>query len=119
MKATAAIAAIRAAKANGDAGAWTVRVKRGAYFFAEPLVFTPADSGTPEAPVRWLGDPGETAFVGGERVKGWRDEGNGVVRGKPDTGRFPTVIEGFAENGKLRLVVHDVFSNRVVLDKYL
>ena len=43
----------------------------------------------------------------------------GVVRGKPDTGRFPTVIEGFAENGKLRLVVHDVFSNRVVLDKYL
>lgn len=80
MKATAAIAAIRAAKANGDAGAWTVR---------------------------------------GERVKGWRDEGNGFVRGKPDTGRFPTVIEGFAENGKLRLVVHDVFSNRVVLDKYL
>lgn len=73
-----ALLAIREAKAKGNTGAWTVRVERGAYFLAEPLVFTPADSGTPEAPVRWVGEDGKAAFVGGERVKGWRDEGNGV-----------------------------------------
>ncbi len=43
----------------------------------------------------------------------------GVYDGKPDVGRFPTVVEGFVENGKLRLVVHDVLNNRLVLDKYL
>ena len=73
-----ALLAIREAKAKGNAGAWTVRVEHGAYFLAEPLVFTQADSGTPEAPVRWVGEDGKAAFVGGERVKGWRDEGNGV-----------------------------------------
>lgn len=73
-----ALLAIREAKAKGNAGAWTVRVRRGVYFLAEPLVFTPADSGSPDAPVRWIGENGKAAFVGGERVKGWRDEGNGV-----------------------------------------
>ena len=78
MSPNEALFAIRAAKAKGDAGAWTVRVKRGAYFLAEPLVFTPVDSGTPEAPVRWIGEDGNAAFVGGERVDGWRDDGGGV-----------------------------------------
>lgn len=41
----------------------------------------------------------------------------GVTRGKPDSGRFPTVIEGKVESGHLRLLVHDVLNHRVVLDK--
>ena len=41
----------------------------------------------------------------------------GVTRGKPDAGRFPTVIEGKVENGHLRLLVHDVLNHRIVLDK--
>lgn len=41
----------------------------------------------------------------------------GVTRGKPDAGRFPTVIEGKVESGHLRLLVHDVLNHRVVLDK--
>lgn len=40
----------------------------------------------------------------------------GVSCGKPDAGLFPTVIEGKVENGRLRLVVHDVFNGRVALD---
>lgn len=43
----------------------------------------------------------------------------GVSSGKPDASRFPTVVEGLVEGGKLRLVVHDVFNNCIVLDKYL
>lgn len=43
----------------------------------------------------------------------------GVSSGKPDASRFPTVVEGLVEGGKLRLVVHDVFNNGIVLDKYL
>lgn len=43
----------------------------------------------------------------------------GVDQGMPYAGRFPTVVEGFIENGKLRIVVHDVFNKRIVLDKYL
>ena len=41
----------------------------------------------------------------------------GSKRGKPDETRFPTVVEGKVENGKLRLIVHDVFNGRVVLDR--
>ena len=72
-----ALLAIRDAKAKGDTSAWTVHVRRGAYFLEEPLVFTSADSGTSDAPVRWIGEDG-AAFVGGERLKYWRDDGGGV-----------------------------------------
>ena len=41
----------------------------------------------------------------------------GVSHGQPNAGRFPTVVEGMVENGRLRLLVHDVFNNRVVLDR--
>lgn len=41
----------------------------------------------------------------------------GVSDGQPDAGRFPTVVEGKVVDGRLRLVVHDVFNGRVVLDR--
>ena len=72
-----ALAKIRAAKAAGDRSAWTVRVKAGEYQFAEPLVFTPEDSGETGAPVRWIGEYG-AVFSGGRRIGGWRDAGGGV-----------------------------------------
>jgi phosphodiesterase/alkaline phosphatase D-like protein len=43
--------------------------------------------------------------------------GGGPELGRSGSGRFPTVIEGRVENGRLRLLVHDVFDNRVVLDR--
>jgi len=73
-----AVAKIRAAKAAGDASAWTVRVAPGFYPLTEPLVFRPEDSGTPSAPVRWIADAGEAVFAGGSRLTGWRDEGDGT-----------------------------------------
>ncbi|MGN0847181.1 MAG: right-handed parallel beta-helix repeat-containing protein [Kiritimatiellia bacterium] len=74
-----ALESIRAAKARGDKAAWTVRVKPGHYALKETLVVTPADSGTPEAPVTWVGE-GEAVFAGGERIGGWTDAGGGVWR---------------------------------------
>lgn len=37
----------------------------------------------------------------------------GVARGKPDDGRFPTVIEGVVKDGRLVVTVHDVFRKRI------
>ena len=73
----AALEKIRAAKARGSREAWTVRVKDGRYALAQTLVFTPADSGTPAAPVTWVGE-GEAVFAGGAPVGGWTDRGGGV-----------------------------------------
>ncbi|MBO7207767.1 MAG: hypothetical protein J6W10_09185, partial [Kiritimatiellae bacterium] len=50
-----AVENIRVAKLKGDKSAWTVHVKNGVYNLKKPLVFTPADSGSPEAPVKWIG----------------------------------------------------------------
>ena len=43
----------------------------------------------------------------------------GVADGNPDESKFPTVIEGKVEEGRLRLVVHDVFNGRIVLDRFI
>lgn len=72
-----ALERIRAAKAKGSGEAWTVRVKGGHYALEKTLVFTPADSGTSEAPVAWVGE-GEAVFAGGARIGGWVDRGGGV-----------------------------------------
>lgn len=71
-----ALARIRAARAVGDRSAWTVRVK-GCNKLEKAIEFTPEDSGTPEAPVRWIGEKG-AVISGGERLSNWRDAGNGV-----------------------------------------
>ena len=73
-----ALLAIRAAKAKGDKGAWTVRVKDGFYVLKETIVLTPEDSGTPEAPVLWVGEGGKAVFAGGDRLTGWKDVGGGI-----------------------------------------
>ena len=77
-----ALEKIRAAKARGDKSAWTVRVKPGHYALKRTLVFTPADSGTPEAPVTWIGE-GDAVLAGGEILKGWKDEGGAACGPRP------------------------------------
>lgn len=71
------LAKIRAAKAGGSREAWTVKVKAGLHVLSETLVFTPADSGTPDAPVAWVGEDG-AVLSGGNAIRGWRDDGGGV-----------------------------------------
>ena len=43
----------------------------------------------------------------------------GVAKGQPDASKFPTVVEGMIEGGRLRLRVHDVFNGRIVLDRLI
>lgn len=74
----AALAKIRAAKAKGDASPWTVHVAPGRYVLESPLAFTPNDSGSPSAPIRWVAENGTAVFAGGDRLAGWRDEGDGT-----------------------------------------
>jgi len=59
-------------------GAWTVELAAGDYPVTAPLVFEPADSGTPDAPVVWKGSADGSARVsGGLAVTGWRVRADG------------------------------------------
>ena len=70
--------AVRAARAGGDAGAWTVHVRAGTYLLAQTLVFEPSDSGREGAPVTYVGDGPATCLAGGLVVSGWRAGDDGV-----------------------------------------
>ena len=72
-----ALEKIRAAKAAGDKGAWTVNVRKGYHKLSKTLEFGPGDSGTPSDPVIWKGEDG-AVIGGGAEIKGWKDEGGGV-----------------------------------------
>ena len=43
----------------------------------------------------------------------------GASHGRPNASLFPTVVEGRVEEGRLRLLVHDVLNMRVVLDRVI
>jgi len=73
-----ALLKIRAAKAAGDTDAWKVRVRPGVYSLTETLTFTPADSGTPEAPVSWIGEGDGAVFSGGQTLGPWKEREDGV-----------------------------------------
>ncbi len=57
-------------KLNSSEGV-TVHFAPGVYPLQEAVVFTPEDSGTPEAPVVYRAS-GEVVFSGGERITGWK-----------------------------------------------
>ena len=66
--------AIRDLKARGPLEApVTVYMRGGRYPLAEPLVFTPEDSGTPQDPITYAAYPGETPVLsGGREIYGWK-----------------------------------------------
>lgn len=69
---------VREARANAP-GPVTVLLRAGVYRLAEPLLFTPLDSGTPEAPVTWAAYRDERPVVsGGRELTGWRETGDGL-----------------------------------------
>jgi len=50
-----------------------VSIRRGTYRLAEPLVFTPEDSGTPDCPITYRGYRGERPVLsGGTAIRGWK-----------------------------------------------
>lgn len=114
-----ALAKIRAAKASGDRSAWTVLVKAGEYQFAEPLVFTPEDSGETGAPVRWIGEYG-AVFSGGRRIIGWRDAGGGVWEAPVPNGADgrPAFFESLYVNGRRAVRAHLPREGHFHIDKW-
>ena len=71
--------AVRRLRAAGKAGPVRVVVADGAYRFAEPLVLTPEDGGSAEAPVRYEAAPGaKPVFSGGRKITGFRAGENGL-----------------------------------------
>ena len=82
-------AAVRQLKAAGPLkGNVHVQFRGGTYFLAEPLVFTPDDSGVAAGPawVIWEAYPGETpVFSGGRRITGFKPgEGGRWTADVPD-----------------------------------
>lgn len=65
--------AIRAWKTRGALGKpVTVYVRGGEYDLSKPMVFEPADSGTPQDPITYAAYPGETPVIsGGKEITGW------------------------------------------------
>ena len=71
--------AIRALKAKGPlAEPVTVNVAAGDYALAEPLVLTPDDSGSAQAPVTYQSAGGRAVLSGGRKIAGWRQAENGL-----------------------------------------
>jgi parallel beta-helix repeat protein len=62
----------------------------GEYEITETVTFTPADSGTKSAPIRYLAMPGkQVVFRGGRRIKDWQAAGPGLY-----VADLPEVREG-------------------------
>jgi hypothetical protein len=72
--------AVRALKSQGPlAEAARVNVADGTYPLTEPLVLSPADSGTQQAPVIYQAAAGaRPVFTGGRVLRGWRKGENGL-----------------------------------------
>jgi parallel beta-helix repeat protein len=71
--------AVRRLRAEGKAGPVRVVVGDGTYRVAEPLVLTPEDGGSAEAPVRYEAAPGaRPVFSGGRKITGFRRGENGL-----------------------------------------
>ena len=88
-----------------------VKVSDGTYFLKEPLVFTPEDSNTSNAPVIYYADPGrETILSGGTLITGWRE----VAPGRWET-QLPEVASGLWNFSQL--YINDQRRPRPVLPK--
>lgn len=78
---TAARDRIRELKAReGLTAPVTVLIREGVYHIAEPLVFTPQDSGTAAFPISYEAYPGERPVVhGGRVITDWRKDRDGLL----------------------------------------
>src|SRR4051812_7168465 len=73
-RALRAVRELRAANGGKLPGSVTIELAAGTYRLAEPLVLTPEDSGTAEAPVVWTAAPGaKVVLSGGVPLAGWRE----------------------------------------------
>ena len=97
----AAVETMRKAKADGYRGAWEIRVASGIHEMGETLVLRPGDSGTPEAPVTWIGE-GDAVLCGGRTLRGWAARPDGLWEAPVPVvnGRTPVFFESLYANGR-------------------
>jgi hypothetical protein len=85
--------ALRKMRATGKiSGPVHVQLRAGAYFVAEPVLYTPDDSGAAAAPIFYEAYPGEQPVIHGGRVlSGWKQEGDLWTVEIPDVreGKWP------------------------------
>ena len=78
-----------------------VVIHGGRYWLSKPLVFTPEDSGTAEAPITYEAAPGESPILdGGRLISGWRKEDNFWVADVPGAAENQWVFSSLWINGK-------------------
>jgi hypothetical protein len=77
----------------------TVYLRGGMYPLTHPVVFTPQDSGTEQAPVTWCAYPGEQVVISGGRKLSlqWKPWRNGIFQAKVSS---DTPIDQLFVNGK-------------------
>lgn len=83
-------AAIRRLKAAGKfpLGGVKVLIQAGTYYLPKPLVFTTADSGLPQRPIRYVAAPGASVIVsGGQPLQlHWRPWKHGIMQARVPAG---------------------------------
>lgn len=81
---------VRNLKAKSPQEAVRVMIAEGTYRITEPLVFTPEDGGTAEAPVTYEAAPGAKPVIsGGRTISGFTKQDDGIWTAKvPDGFRF-------------------------------
>lgn len=83
----------------------TVFVREGTYRVAEPIVFTPQDSGTEQHPITYAAYPGDKPIVSGGRViTGWRKKGDLWAVELPDVKSGDWHFGALWVNGERRVV---------------
>lgn len=68
---------VRSLRAQSPQEPVTVSFAQGEYFVPEPVLFTPEDSGSAEAPITYQAGPGARVVLhGSRRITGWQQRGN-------------------------------------------
>ena len=81
--------AVRAVKQAGLRTPVEVVLAAGTYYLREPLVLTPADSGTAACPITWTAAPGARVLLsGGVPVEGFRRQADGLWAADVDARRL-------------------------------
>ncbi|MBT3378651.1 MAG: hypothetical protein HN742_33310 [Lentisphaerae bacterium] len=80
-----------------------VLIREGVYYLTAPIVFTPQDSGTAEAPVTYSAFPGETPLLsGGRPITNVRANGNAWIADIPEAENGGWVFQQLFVNGGRR-----------------
>jgi len=88
-----------ALRASPHSGPVTVAIRGGRYALSEPIVFSPADSGSASAPITYSAFQGEEPVLsGGQQITGWtRYDGNAVPQtqsGQIWVAQVPSLAQG-------------------------